>query len=233
MPILAIKLKKIIVCFAAFCFIAVSAIVIRRQEIAANAALIGLTVVIDAGHGGRDGGVVGKHLGLEEASLNLTIAKMLEGHLRRSGFSVIQTRKNSEGLYHPNASNKKKDDMQMRRQIIEQAEPDLVVSIHQNGFPDTSVKGSAVFYNPDNEASQVASQTIARELLRIDHIKYVQNKSANYYILDMGITPAVLVECVYLSNYEDEIFINDNGNKEKMAFAIFCGIVRFFGVENY
>ena len=230
---IVLSLKKLAIVFICVTLFVSAIIILRQNEIRANTALIGLTVVIDAGHGGRDSGTTGAFLKVREADINLAVARKLESHLRRAGFRVIQTRPSTAGLYDPNSSNRKKSDMQRRREIINRSDADLVVSIHQNSFSMPSVHGAGVFYNIESPAGKTAALKIERELLRINHITKTQNKPGNFYILEGTNIPSVLIECAFLSNREDEAFIASTRGQEKIAFAIFCGIIRFFGVENY
>ena len=102
-------------------------------------------VVIDAGHGGVDPGKVGRNGELEK-ELNLQIAEKLKLFLEASDVEVVMTRTTDTGLYDENASNKKVQDMKQRIQIIEEAQPDIAVSIHQNSYDEEYVKGAQVFY---------------------------------------------------------------------------------------
>ena len=104
----------------------------------------GMTVVLDAGHGGIDGGVTGVNSKVKESEINLSIVRLLETQLAGAGFKVVLTRKSEGGLYAPTDKNKKKSDMKKRKEIIEAAEPVAVVSVHQNKFPLSSRKGGAL-----------------------------------------------------------------------------------------
>ena len=100
-------------------------------------------VVIDAGHGGADPGKVGINGELEK-DINLEIARDLESFLKAEGLRVVMTREDENGLYEEGASNKKVQDMKRRLEIIEEADPVLVVSIHQNSYHQEEVKGAQV-----------------------------------------------------------------------------------------
>lgn len=104
-----------------------------------------LTIVVDAGHGGIDPGKVGINNALEK-DINLAIALKLQRNLEQSGVNVVMTRTDDSGLYEEGDSNKKVRDMKKRLSIIEEANPALTVSIHQNSNPDASVSGVQVFY---------------------------------------------------------------------------------------
>ena len=103
------------------------------------------TVVIDSGHGGIDPGKKSDN-GILEKDVNLSIAKKLQKKLIDTGFNVVMTREDENGLYSENDDNKKIADMKKRCQIIKDSKADIVVSIHQNSFQSQDVKGAQVFY---------------------------------------------------------------------------------------
>lgn len=141
-------------------------------------------IVIDAGHGGRDPGMVGTE-GVEEKGINLAIAQKLENLLEENGFEVIMTRDSDEGLYEEDAQNKKAQDMQRRCEIIKEAEPLLTVSIHQNSYSDPSVKGPQVFYYQHSaEGEKLASfiQNSMNEGLEAESPKEAKANDS-YYLL--------------------------------------------------
>ena len=125
----------------------------------------GMTIVLDAGHGGIDGGVTGVNSKVKESEINLSIVRLLETQLAGAGFKVVLTRKSEGGLYAPTDKNKKKSDMKKRKEIIEAAEPVAVVSVHQNKFPLSSRKGGQVFFRNDS-ARRIYSGRIQRALGR-------------------------------------------------------------------
>ena len=117
----------------------------------------GVTVVIDAGHGGNDPGKVGVNGALEK-DINLAIALKLEKNLKEQGINVVMTRTEDKGLYEEDDTNKKVRDMKNRLAIIEAARPVITVSIHQNSYPDASVSGVQVFYYKNSEKSKKAAE---------------------------------------------------------------------------
>ena len=108
------------------------------------------TVVVDAGHGGMDGGVTGVNTGVKESDLNLVMAKLLGEYLKSGGFDVVYTRRTSGGLYKEGDVNKKSADMHRRAEIISRADPVAVVSIHMNTFFQRSRRGAQVFFDPSS-----------------------------------------------------------------------------------
>ncbi len=133
-------------------------------SISSSADPLGKTIVIDAGHGGIDGGVQGVNTGTKESDINLAISRELKRVLQKNGYKVVMTRQNTDGLYGLSSKNKKQKDMQTRKEIIEQAKADLVVSIHQNQYPRMNVRGAQVFYAPGSETGKTMAEKMQAAL---------------------------------------------------------------------
>ena len=114
----------------------------------------GITIVIDAGHGARDGGSVGAN-GTIEKDINLRYAMELKDQLVKVGYYVEMTRKNDEPLYNPLAKNKKLSEMQARMNIIKRANPNLVISVHMNSFPLSTARGATAYYRKGEDRKSV------------------------------------------------------------------------------
>jgi len=200
---------------AAFCGFGVFA------DSAANSC--GKTVVVDAGHGGMDGGVVGKTTGVKESDINLAVAKSLRHFLEGKGYRVVMTRTNSDGLYGLSKSNRKSKDMEARRKIIAEATPDLVVSIHQNAFPSPTVRGPQVFYAPSSEVGTAYAKTMQSVLNNaLGHSR--TEKPGDFFLLQCSEYPSLLIECGFLSNPEEERLLITANYQEKAAYAVFTGV---------
>ena len=184
-------------------------------------------VVIDAGHGGIDGGCVGKTTGITESELNLEYTLNLAKQLEQMNIACELTRKTSDGLYDINAKNLKRSEMLKRQEIIEKSNPKIVLSIHMNSFPKASTKGAKCFYKKGNEEGRVLAECIQGQL-KIN-MPYVNGlaKVGDYYILNCTDIPAVLVECGFLSNSEDEINLQNKSYQDKICYSILSGIVTF------
>ncbi len=187
------------------------------------------TIVIDAGHGGRDGGSIGAN-GSVEKELNLAYAKSLQKLLSKAGVKVVMTRSTDSGLYDEDASNKKLSDMRKRRDIINKATPDLVVSIHMNSFPLDSCKGAKTFYQIDSATSFEAAKAIQDSL----HY-YIANASStvgkgDYYILNCTKYTSVLIECGFVSSPEEEQLLNDDNYREEFVYSVYRGIMMYLGI---
>lgn len=188
------------------------------------------TIVIDAGHGGIDGGCVGKRYGAVESELNLLYAKELEQQCKESGFNVVMTRSTAEGLYSPLATNKKKSEMQKREQIINDSKGDIVVSIHMNSITIPSVRGAQVFFKKGNEEGKILADEITTCIVQ-DFSKVRSGSCAgDYYVLNCNEKAAVLIECGYLSNAEEEYNLMQENYRKKFCKSVLKGIINFLKI---
>lgn len=219
--------KKFLICFVAF-LVAIICVASVFATISANVPDSKFTIVIDAGHGGKDGGAIGKTTGITENEINLEYAEMLKEICENIGIKVVMTRSDLNGLYSPLASNKKKSDMQKRQEIIEQSGADLVVSVHMNAFPLSSSRGAQVFYGLNNDRGQVLASKIQESLhLSIEHAKAVA-KEGDFFILNCTSLPGALVEFGFLSNAEEESLLVSEDYKYEMCLAVAHGILEFY-----
>ncbi|MGI6703976.1 MAG: N-acetylmuramoyl-L-alanine amidase [Clostridia bacterium] len=185
-------------------------------------------VFIDAGHGGRDPGAVGRQ-GANEDRINLEIALRLKRLVEEGGGIAILTRDGDYGLYSPDAPNKKRDDLQKRKAIADQSDSCVNVIIHLNSFSQSRYYGAQVFYHRGSEEGRRLAVIMQEELRRVlDRDNYRQPKADDdIYLLKDNKVPTVLVECGFLSNPEEERLLNDERYQEKVAFAIYSGILRY------
>lgn len=184
------------------------------------------TIVIDAGHGGKDGGAEGEEV--TESFLNLQYALTLKDLCEQYGFKVVLTRSDMNGLYSPFASNKKRSEMEKRRSIIEKTNPDLVVSIHMNSFASSAARGAQVFYADGSESGQSLAKSVQETLHKnIDYAKLTP-QVGDYYILNCTDTPSILVECGFISNPEEEKLLIDEQYRQKFCYNLLCGMLLYF-----
>ena len=189
-------------------------------------------VVIDAGHGGNDPGKIGVDDCLEK-DINLTIAGKVKEILRQQDVKVVMTREEDAGLYDEQAPNKKAQDMKRRCALINETDPDCVVSIHQNSYHEESVTGAQVFYYGTSEAGKRLAETLQQSLIaRADpenHRSAKENKS--YYLLKKTEAPIVIVECGFLSNWEEAKKLQEDEYQNKIAWAIALGVMEYIAEE--
>ena len=190
------------------------------------------TIVLDAGHGGRDNGCSGTNTGVAESELNLAVTKKLEKYLTDFGFNVVLTRKNNDGLYSNNVSNYKKDDMEKRAKIINDAKADMVISIHMNSFPSASEKGAQVFFDATNEESVNLANCIQKQFVSDLENARKEAQKGNYYILNcVDNIPTVIAECGFLTNPEEEQLLTSSEYQSKLAYSIMCGVIRYISQQ--
>lgn len=186
------------------------------------------TVVIDAGHGGFDSGKVGVDNTLEK-DVNLSIAKKLEKLLLASDIHVIMTRTDDVGLYDENSTNKKRQDMLGRATLMNSSNADCIVSIHQNSYPDNSICGAQVFYYTGSEKSKNLAALLQTRLVSdVDPANHrIEKSNDTYYLLKKSTAPIVIVECGFLSNWEESKKLADDTYQQKLAWAIHLGILQY------
>lgn len=189
------------------------------------------TIIIDPGHGGVDPGKIGVNKVLEK-DINLEIGLKLEEILKESGFNVVITRSSDNGLYSAGSSNKKIEDMRARCQLINNtyaSNPNsMVVSIHQNSFTSESVTGAQVFYYAKSEnAKEYAAimQNILNTEINVNKPKQAK-ENTNYYMLLHTNCPAIIVECGFLSNWEEAQNLATADYQERVAKVIYEGIIK-------
>lgn len=189
-------------------------------------------VVIDAGHGGIDPGKVGVNQAFEK-DINLAIAKKVKRYLELADVEVIMTREGEDGLYQPDASNKKVQDMKNRVALIDSSGADLAVSIHQNSYSEEYVKGAQVFYYAASargkSMADVMQKTLAEVLSQENKRKAKANDS--YYLLKKTETPLIIAECGFLSNQKEARLLTSETYQDRVAWAIHLGILRYVGFE--
>lgn len=189
-------------------------------------------IAIDAGHGGVDPGAVGKQ-GVREDEVNLKIALYLRNLIEENGGVVILTRNNGEGLYTENSKTlreKKNEDLRNRRIEVNNHEPDVLISIHLNSFTQSKYYGAQTFYKKDCEQSKKLAFIIQEEFRNIldENNKRVPQPRDTIYLIREAEAPAVLVECGFLSNPEEERKLADEKYQQKIAWAIYIGVMRYF-----
>ena len=192
---------------------------------------LAMRVVLDAGHGGMDGGVVGRTSGVKESDLILAIVYQIKPKLEEMGFEVVLTRKTQAGLYESATKGFKRRDMEKRKEIIQQANPALVLSIHQNYYPSMKTRGAQVFYRKGNERGQRLATAVQK---RVNDL-YVgvggrarTMATGDFFMLTCVDCPSILVECGFLSNGEDERLLQTESWQKQLAEGICAGVLEYF-----
>lgn len=185
-------------------------------------------VVVDSGHGGRDSGKVSDS-GVLEKDVNLQIALLLKEELSKQGIQVIMTRESDVGLYEETDSNKKSSDMKARIELIESAECDIAVSIHQNSYSDPKVKGAQCFYYTDSKEGKRLAEIIQSRLVsEVDPTNHRLAKgNDSYYLLKKSSVPTVIVECGFLSNPQETALLTTSEYQQLLAENIAMSVVSY------
>lgn len=182
------------------------------------------TVVIDPGHGDQDPGKIGINDALEK-DVNLAIAKKVKKLLEKKEIKVVMTREDDTTLAKNSGGSQKVQDMRARVELINKTKPDLAVSIHQNSYQEESIHGAQVFYYTHSTDGQRAAGIMQKALLAVDPDNHRQEKANDgYYLLRRTEVPTIIVECGFLSNYEEAEKLIDKEYQKKVAEAIVKGI---------
>lgn len=199
---------------------------------AAQAEVSEYTVMVDAGHGAIDSGKVGINGALEK-DINLSIASMLKEYLEEHGIRVIMTRTTDAPLYQESDSNKKLADMKTRIRMMKDNQVQYVVSIHQNSYGQSSVKGAQVFYYADSSEGEKLAQSIQDSFsyaLGEENTRKIK-PNRDYYLLLHSPAVAVICECGFLSNWEEAEKLTTADYQEKLAISIGRGILNYLGIQ--
>lgn len=217
-------MELIMGCLLLFCFYSLS------REAAAVSSKVSQkeVIVVDCGHGGIDPGMVGID-GLQEKAFNLAIGLKLKKSLEDYGYQVVLTRETDTGLYDEQSQNKKAQDMQKRILLIQEVNPVLTVSIHQNSYEDPKVKGPQVFYYRDSTQGEALAKRIQEKLneaLEVEHPREIKGNTT-YYLLKRSPGVLNIVECGFLTNPEEAASLSTEEYQEKVAQAIADGVKEY------
>ena len=215
------------------CLLLVSFLILSKQaaQVARTMATTdnSKTILVDAGHGGADPGMIGVG-GLEEKGINLQIAMKLREILEKKGFTVIMTREEDKGLYDEESRNQKAQDMQRRIALVKECKPVLCISIHQNSYQDSAVYGPQVFYYEDSVQGKSLAELIQEKLnTRLDVKRpRVAKGNKTYYLLKRSESVLNIVECGFLTNPQEAELLQTDEYQLKVADAISEGIDAYF-----
>jgi len=193
-------------------------------------------LILDAGHGGEDGGAIGAD-GTVEKHLNLDIASNLSQMLRLGGNQVIMTRTEDRLLYDPNEDyqgRKKQLDLLTRRRIAEQTKNSVFISIHMNAFPQTRYHGLQVYYSKNHQNSEILAKSMQQSVithLQPDNHRRAKAASSSIYLLTHLTCPAVLVECGFLSNPDECAALGNASYRQKLTLSLYWGIMEFLTLQ--
>lgn len=190
------------------------------------------TVIVDAGHGGDDGGAIGID-GTVEKDINLDITLKLEKILKFYGFNVIMTRTQDvmtcdDGL--DSLRKRKISDIHNRFELMRKNPDAIFISVHQNKFEDSSQHGTQVFYSGNDERSKELAEAIQTSVtltLQRKNDRVVKKSGSGIYLLYHAKIPAVLVECGFISNSDEVKKLKDESYRMKLAILIADGLLKY------
>lgn len=201
-----------------------------RQVMAVGESSVPRTWVIDAGHGGEDGGAVAAD-GTKESDVNLALARRLTLLLCLLGEETRMTRTSDVSIYSDDAATlrqKKRSDLENRVFLVNETENAVLVSIHQNSLPSSQrVHGAQVFYGAQ-EGSELLAQAVQRALntcINADNEKVEKPIDASIYLMKNVRAPAILIECGFLSNAEEAARLKDAEYQKRLAVVIAASLV--------
>ena len=225
--------KKMILLFAVFLIVVFGFGFFATSTVQTNTVSpIGITVVLDAGHGGPDGGTVGTTTGVVESELNLKYAQKLTQYLQGFGINVVNTRTSSNGLCTGTEDDYKLVDMRKRIEIINGSNAQLLVSIHMNKFTSSSENGAQVFFKQgDADGERLATGIKDMLAANFDNARKLV-LGGDFYILNNSSMPGVIVECGFLSNPTEEKLLQQEDYQNKMCYSIYSGIINYLELVN-
>ena len=227
-----VTLCVILICFCLLMYSAFSNIAARASsgEVSDKPC-----IVIDAGHGGEDGGA--EVDGVLEKDINLIIADKVADMLRLCGCEVVEIRDEDISVYSDDAQTlrqKKVSDLKRRAEIFNSDDRNIAVSIHQNKFGNSTYSGTQLFYSTNNTESAVLAEAIRTSvvsLLQNDNTRELKPAGSDIYILDHAEVPAVIVECGFLSNPEERRKLTDDKYQGEMAYSIAMGVLEYIQAD--
>ena len=183
------------------------------------------TVVIDAGHGGKDNGTQGVD-GTPEKDINLSISLALYDYFRVCGINSVLIR-NGDYEFYKNGEKRTRSDLYNRLDFINTFENGVLISIHQNHFEEESQWGTQIWYSANNPESKIMADSIlstVKEYLQPDNKRNNKVSGDNYYLLYKAIKPSIMVECGFMSNKKENERLKQSEYQKDMAFCIMSSI---------
>jgi len=230
--------KYIFYIFLVFCLMILtslpSALFARAEDddVVITPPSVGYTIVVDPGHGGIDPGSIGYKTKVKESELNLKFSLMLAEKLRAVGIRVIMTRTDDSSLASGLTGKAfKKEDMRLRKELINKLRPNMVISLHMNSYTNHVLRGAKVFYDKTSDISRGIAESIQSQFA--ENLEASNNVASvgDYYMLKCTESPSIICECGFLSNARDEQLLLDEKYQEKIVECIFKGIINFLNIN--
>ncbi len=222
--------------FFVLIFVIISAIILSGMLININSVNISsddrLTVIVDPGHGGEDGGAVGIDNTIEK-DLNLLYANDLKDYLELLGYNVIMTRDKDIAIYDKGCTTireKKSSDLHNRLNMTKNIKNAIFISIHMNKYPQEKYYGSQIFYGGKNEKSKVLGQIISDNFLKYidsENKRELKQVGKEIFIVYNSQIPTVLIECGFVSNSNEIKLLKTKEYREKMMMTAALSVIEY------
>ena len=232
-------IKHVSIIGALLCFLSIFIFEVKKnsQDVMSYMPTTNRVIMLDAGHGGIDPGTLNNDKTILEKDVNLKITLKLRELLESSGCLVLLTRDEDVSLYEEDGKKtirqKYNENLKNRKKLLKESNVDAFVSIHLNAFEESTYYGAQTFYPKDKEDSKLLGKFIQDELKRV--VDKTNNREIkprdDLYLLKDNEIPSVLIECGFLSNEKESKLLNDEKYQEKIAWAIYAGIQRYFGTN--
>lgn len=231
-------MRKFAVCLICFSLIMISVFTNKENAVAVQSSpkINKQKIILDAGHGGFDGGAEASD-GTKEKDINLSIALKTKYLLEQGGFEVIMTRLSDTGIEtdsNQSITKRKVSDMKKRLEIISSNPKAVFVSIHLNKFTTSTAVGAQVFYSPNSESSEILAESLQSRLIsqiQPDNTRRIKRADKSIYLMKNAQIPAVIVECGFLSNPSELALLKSEEYQNKTAFSIYCGILDYYNSQ--
>ena len=195
-------------------------------------------IVLDAGHGGMDGGCVSIN-GDVEKNINLSILLNLKALLQASGYEVLTTRETDTSIHDDGVegiANQKKSDMDNRLELFNSIKGAVCISIHQNQFTDSKYSGAQMFYSETNPKNAILAQTLQNQFvafLQPDNQRETKLCGKELFLCYYSKNPTVMAECGFLSNPEEASLLVTEDYQQKVAFTIYSALIQYFADQKH
>lgn len=207
------------------CFFLVTISMPKVTAVVKNLNLLGKTIVLDAGHGGKDEGASsGK---IKESKLNLILVKKLEKELISRGATVYLTREDDNDL-STTTINRKRSDLYRRAEYINKISPDMYISLHLNSSPSPSWRGLQIFYTNNNKENKEIALSLTNYLKEKLSNTREAKKDSTYYMYKHIKSPGVLIEAGFISNPSDNYLLRDEKYQNKLITLIADSIENYY-----
>lgn len=188
-------------------------------------------IIIDPGHGGEDSGAISE-INILEKNINLDISFILRDLFISNGYDVVMTRETDTALYNKDETkHKKQSDLKNRVEVFNNSQNNIVISIHQNKFTEEKYNGTQVFYSANNKKSANLAESIKTSvvtLIQPENERECKRAGSEIYVLHNTMSPAVMVECGFLSNYAEAQKLNNKAYQTKLAYCIYLGFLEYY-----